>query len=126
MLFLYGCITILMLIFMFILDSYQFKVAFKNNRGKGEENIEEESFTESLMGKEKPAIECKDVSKKMKEHKDPIISNISFEVQRGSIMGLLGPSGAGKSTLFNLLSMINARDSGQIVLGSVNLDKASY
>jgi ABC-type bacteriocin/lantibiotic exporter with double-glycine peptidase domain len=111
---------------MFILDSYQFKVAFKNNRGKGEENIEEESFNESLMGKDKPAIECNDVSKKMKEHKDPIISNISFEVQRGSIMGLLGPSGAGKSTLFNLLSMINARDSGQIVLGSVNLDKASY
>jgi ABC-type multidrug transport system ATPase subunit len=62
----------------------------------------------------------------MKEFKDPIISSISFEVQRGSIMGLLGPSGAGKSTLFNLLSMIHARDSGQIVLCSVNLDKASY
>ena len=80
MMFLYGCITILMLIFMFILDSYQFKAAFKNNRGNGEENIEEESLTESLMGKEMPAIECKDVSKKMKEHKEPIISNISFEV----------------------------------------------
>ena len=78
--FLYGCITILMFIFMLILDSYQFKAAFKNNSGKGEEKIEEESFNEFLMGKEKPAIECKNVSKKMKEFKEPIISNISFEV----------------------------------------------
>lgn len=41
-------------------------------------------------------------------------------------MGLLGPSGAGKSTLFKLLSMIQARDSGQIILDSVRLDKGSY
>jgi ABC-type multidrug transport system ATPase subunit len=40
-------------------------------------------------------------------------------------MGLLGPSGSGKSTLFKLLSMIQDRDSGQIVLDSVKLDKAS-
>ena len=41
-------------------------------------------------------------------------------------MGLLGPSGSGKSTLFKLLSMIQDRDSGQIVLDSVKLDKTSY
>jgi ABC-2 type transport system ATP-binding protein len=62
----------------------------------------------------------------MKGVKEPIISNITFEVQRGSIMGLLGPSGAGKSTLFKLLSLIQARDSGQIVLDSVKIDKGKY
>jgi ABC-type sulfate/molybdate transport systems ATPase subunit len=41
-------------------------------------------------------------------------------------MGLLGPSGAGKSTLLKLLSMIQGRDSGKIVLDSVRLDKGSY
>jgi ABC-type multidrug transport system ATPase subunit len=75
-----------------------------------------------LLEKEKPVIELKNVSKKMKGVKEKIISNITFEVQRGSIMGLLGPSGAGKSTIFKLLSMIQARDSGQIVLDSVRLD----
>jgi len=62
----------------------------------------------------------------MKGVKEPLISNITFEVQRGSIMGLLGPSGAGKSTLFKLLSLIQARDSGQIVLDSVKIDKGKY
>jgi ABC-type multidrug transport system ATPase subunit len=79
-----------------------------------------------LLEKEKLAIECKNVSKKMKGFKEPIISNITFEVKRGSVMGLLGPSGAGKSTLFRLLAMIQARDAGQIVLDSVKLDKGSY
>jgi ABC-type multidrug transport system ATPase subunit len=41
-------------------------------------------------------------------------------------MGLLGPSGAGKSTLFSLLAMLQGRDSGDIVLDSVRLDKGSY
>jgi ABC-type multidrug transport system ATPase subunit len=58
----------------------------------------------------------------MKGIRENIISNITFEVKKGSIMGLLGPSGAGKSTIFKLLTMIQARDSGQIVLDSVRLD----
>ena len=79
-----------------------------------------------MLEKEKPVIELKNVSKKMKGVKEKIISNITFEVQRGSVMGLLGPSGAGKSTLFKLLSLIQARDSGQIVLDSVKIDQGKY
>jgi ABC-type bacteriocin/lantibiotic exporter with double-glycine peptidase domain len=121
----YGCITILMLILMFILDSYQFKSAFIK-QSLDEEKQEEETGSESLLEKEKLAIECKNVSKIMKGAKEPIISNITFEVKKGSVMGLLGPSGAGKSTLFSLLAMLEARDTGHIVLDSVRLDKGSY
>jgi branched-chain amino acid transport system ATP-binding protein len=34
------------------------------------------------------------------------LSDVSFEVQRGTICGLIGPNGAGKTTLFNCLSRI--------------------
>ena len=32
------------------------------------------------------------------------VDKVSFEVERGSIVGLIGPNGAGKTTTFNLIS----------------------
>jgi len=41
--------------------------------------------------------------------------DISFEVEEGSIVGVVGPNGAGKTTLFNSISCAHPLTSGQII-----------
>ena len=50
-------------------------------------------------------LEVKDLTKKFKQI---AVNNISFDVEKGNVYGLLGPNGSGKSTTFGmLLSTIN-------------------
>ena len=47
-----------------------------------------------------------------------LISDLSFNLPRGGIVGVIGGNGAGKSTLFKMLTGIENPDSGQINMGS--------
>ena len=42
------------------------------------------------------------------------VSDVSFRVEQGEILGLIGPNGSGKSTIFNMLSGTLAPTSGSI------------
>ena len=42
-------------------------------------------------------------------------NGLSFSVQRGAFVGLIGPNGAGKSTTFDLLSGVQASDTGSVL-----------
>ena len=44
------------------------------------------------------------------------LSNISFEVKKGEIFGLLGPNGGGKSTLFRILATMMVPTEGRALL----------
>ena len=44
------------------------------------------------------------------------LNEVSFEVNRGEILGLIGPNGAGKTTLFNCLSRLSECECGTIEL----------
>ena len=42
-------------------------------------------------------------------------NRVSFQIDRGEIIGLIGPNGAGKSTLFNCIVGYHKPDSGKVV-----------
>lgn len=46
------------------------------------------------------------------------VNGVSFQVQRGEIVGLLGPNGAGKTTLFNVISGYYAPTQGSIAFNN--------
>ena len=45
------------------------------------------------------------------------VSNVSFSIAEGEILGIIGPNGAGKTTLFNLLNGVLPADAGTATLG---------
>ena len=49
------------------------------------------------------------------------VDSVTFDVTRGSVIGLIGPNGAGKSTLFNLITGVTRPDSGSVLLDGAEL-----
>jgi branched-chain amino acid transport system ATP-binding protein len=60
-----------------------------------------------------PLLEVKNISKSFGGL--AAIKNVSFNVEKGELVGIIGPNGAGKSTLFNLISGIYHPDTGRIL-----------
>ena len=50
------------------------------------------------------------------------VSDVSFDVRAGQIVGLIGPNGAGKSTTFNLVTGVLRATSGQITFRGERID----
>ncbi len=53
------------------------------------------------------------------------LKNISFEIQKGEIVGLIGPSGVGKTTLVDLILRLFTPTGGQILLDNVDIGQIS-
>src|SRR5262245_875616 len=52
-------------------------------------------------------------------------AEVSFSVERGSIVGLIGPNGAGKTTLFNCVSGYYPPSQGEITFNGQRVDGLS-
>lgn len=61
-------------------------------------------------------IEADHLAKKFGD-KD-LLSDFSFKMPPGAIIGIVGPNGAGKTTLFNMITGKETPDSGSVKLGS--------
>jgi ABC-2 type transport system ATP-binding protein len=53
-----------------------------------------------------------------------VLSDVSFSVRRGEVLGLIGPNGAGKTTLFECLAGLMTADAGTLRLGDKILPPA--
>lgn len=67
------------------------------------------------------AIEIKNISKSYGELK--ALDNVSFEVKKGELFGLIGPDGAGKTTLFRLLTTLINPDAGSATVDGLDMIK---
>jgi ABC-2 type transport system ATP-binding protein len=57
-----------------------------------------------------------------KTYKNFTLDNLTFNLERGSVMGFIGPNGAGKSTTIKLIMNLIKKDSGNInIYGLDNL-----
>lgn len=49
------------------------------------------------------------------------VQNLSFQIQRGEVLGLIGPNGAGKSTCINLITGVYMPDTGYITFDGTRM-----
>lgn len=61
----------------------------------------------------------------IRRHHVDAVKNVSFEIPRGKILGLVGNSGCGKSTVARLIMRLIKPDSGEIYLDGINLMELS-
>jgi ABC-type multidrug transport system fused ATPase/permease subunit len=95
---------------------------------KGRKNIEESKNSINLELESSPEINISSLGFRYpqtgeKENQD-VISDISFNIKAGELLGIVGPSGAGKTTLINLLNGIYEPTRGKIEFN--NLDISNY
>ncbi|AHD09795.1 ABC transporter ATP-binding protein [Phaeobacter gallaeciensis] len=72
-----------------------------------------------------PFIQFDAVSKgfSFSKEKIQIFSDLNLSIDTGEFVAVMGPSGSGKSTMLNLLSGIDAPDSGSIRIGNSKLEQ---
>lgn len=72
---------------------------------------------------EKPTMKVQNLS--FSYGKNPVLKDISFEIQEGKITTILGANGCGKSTLFGLMTKNLYPRKGNIFLRGKNLQNLS-
>lgn len=59
-------------------------------------------------------VELKDINKSYGDYKAS--KHVSFEIEKGKLVGLLGPSGSGKTTILRMIAGLENPDSGEIII----------
>jgi len=84
-------------------------------------SINDPEIEQPLDASKKGCIEFKNVSFKYPDADNEILSNISFEVNKGETIAFIGSTGSGKSTLINLVNRLYDVSAGEIVVDGVNV-----
>jgi len=70
-----------------------------------------------------PAVSLKNIFKTYDGGKVKAVNDVSFEVERGELFGLIGPDGAGKTSIFRILTTLLLADKGQATVAGLDVIK---
>ena len=91
-----------------------------------EPGVKEKNHGEVEVDESAPKIQFEHVSFNYNSDGDDELSNISFEVKRGSTVGIIGGTGSGKSTLVNLIPRFYDVSSGCVRVDGVDVRDYSF
>jgi ABC-2 type transport system ATP-binding protein len=75
-----------------------------------------------MSGAEQPVIEVRGLWRSYgRRRKVEAVRNVSFEVRRGEIFGLIGPDGAGKTSIIQILAGVLSADRGFASVDGINV-----
>lgn len=80
-----------------------------------------ENFSEHIEGK----VEIKNLTYSYKESPESVLKNISINISKGSVIGILGKTGSGKTTLMNLLLRLYNVENGKIFIDDRDINDYS-
>lgn len=80
-------------------------------KDRAERNIKEEKVAKMPFERE---LSIKNISFTYPEKSEKVLDDISFDIPKGSFVGIVGPSGAGKTTFVDVLLGLLPPQSGQI------------
>lgn len=83
---------------------------------------EENGSTSAVSSKDKNIIEFRDVSFSYETAGDKSVNNISFQLKRGEMLGLIGGTGSGKSTLAALIPCFYRATEGEVLINGINVN----
>src|SRR5882762_11642135 len=77
--------------------------------------------------KEEPLLRVQGLKKVFRSGESDLVlfENLSFEVKRGEMLGIVGESGAGKSTLLHILSALDHASAGDVYCAHLQLNSLS-
>lgn len=52
-------------------------------------------------------------------------NNVSFQIEKGKLIGLLGPSGSGKTTILRMIAGLETPDQGDIIIDGIRVNNIS-
>lgn len=71
------------------------------------------------------SIELTNVSFRYKDAKENAVNNVTLDIKSGEHIALVGASGSGKTTLASLMARFWDADSGEVIIGGVNVKNIS-
>lgn len=100
-------------------NSYTFKNENKS-KPKTLKNFKSSENTSS-DNVEAPIVEFKDVSFSYGESSEYALKNITMQIEKGQMVGIIGSTGSGKSTLINLITRFYDTTQGSVFVDGVNV-----